>query len=224
MQEQLSRDRIVAAAVMIADAEGLGTVTMRRVGAALDREAMSLYYYVPSKDALLSALVDDVLTRLFHESARIEHEDWRDAVRERCLAARALMLRHPWAPGLIAAQSETPAAAWPTYELLIGTLTAAGFSDDLSHRAVHSLGSMLFGFSSELFQPDAAAGEEPDPTAMRAMAERMPNLARMAATVVHEVDGALSMCDTRAEFVFTLGLLLDGLENARRSASGEMER
>jgi len=215
--EPLTRERIVAAAIAIADAEGLAAVTMRRLGAALDREAMSLYHHVPSKDALLAALVDEILTALGRESAGIEHDDWRDTVRARCLAARSLMLRHPWAPGLIAAQHETPAAAWPVYELLVGTLAAAGFDDDLSHRAVHSLGSMLFGFTSELFQPTATA--EPDAAAMRAMAERMPNLARMAATVVHEVDGALSMCDTRAEFDFTLGLLLDGLEHARRATA-----
>jgi len=214
-QEPLTRERIVAAAIGIADAEGLAAVTMRRLGAALDREAMSLYHHVPSKEALLAALVDDLLARLVRESAGLEHDDWRDTVRARCLAARSLMLRHPWAPALIAAQEETPAAAWPVYELLVGTLAGAGFDDDLSHRAVHSLGSMLFGFTSELFQPAATA--QPDAAGMRAMAEQMPNLSRMAATIVHETDGALSMCDTRAEFDFTLGLLLDGLERAHRS-------
>jgi len=215
-REPLTRERIVNAAITVADAEGIAAVTMRRLGTTLDREAMALYYHIPSKDALLVALIDDLLGRLVRESVGIDHDDWRDTVRARCLAARALMLRHPWAPGLIAAQQETPVAAWPVYELLVATLTAAGFDDDLSHRAIHSLGSMLFGFTSELFQPAATAPEpEPDAAAMRAMAEHMPNLSRMAATVAHDADGALSMCDTQAEFDFTLGLLLDGLENAR---------
>lgn len=217
-QEPLSRERIVAAAIAVADAEGIAALTMRRLGAALDREAMSLYHHIPGKEALLAAVVDELLVQLVRESAGIEHDDWRDTVRARCLAARSLMLRHPWAPALIAAQDEMPAAAWPVYELLVGTLAAAGFGDELSHRAVHSLGSMLFGFTSELFQPEGAAPPA-DAAAMRAMAERMPNLSRMAATVVHEVDGALSMCDTQAEFGFTLGLLLDGLERVRRGSS-----
>ena len=216
LQEPLTRGRIVATALAIADAEGLAAVTMRRLGAVLGREAMSLYHHIPSKDALLAALVDELLARVARESAAIEHDGWQATIRERCLAARAIMLRHTWAPALIAAQDETPAAAWPSYELLVGTLTAAGFGDELSHRAVHSLGSMLFGFTSELFQPQASA--EPDLDAMRAMAERMPNLSRMSASVVHEVDGALSMCDTQAEFDFTLGLLLDGLEHARAAS------
>lgn len=218
--EQLSLERIVTAAIEIADTEGLARLTMRSVGSALDREAMSLYHYVPSKDALLAAVVDSLLARIAQDSAAIEREDWRDTVRERCLAARALMLEHPWAPGLISSQSDTPAGAWPIYEHLVGTLSAAGFSDDVAHRAVHSLGSMLFGFSSELFQPDSAAGQEPDTEAMRAMAEQLPNLARMSAAVVHESDGALSMCDTQAEFTFTLGLILDGLEAARLATAG----
>ncbi|WP_168211843.1 TetR/AcrR family transcriptional regulator [Ruania zhangjianzhongii] len=213
-QEAITPERIVHAAVKIADAEGLAAVTMRRLGAALDREAMTLYHYTPSKHALLAALIDHILGQIAHESARIAHDDWRDTVRSRCLAARRLMLRHPWAPALITAQDETPAAAWPIYELLIATVTAGGFDNELSHRTVHALGSMLFGFSSELFQPDAQS-PEPDPAAMRAMAERFPHLARMASAVVHERDGALSMCDTRAEFIFTLDLVLDGLERAR---------
>jgi AcrR family transcriptional regulator len=218
-QEQPSRERIVSAAVAIADADGLAAVTMRRVGAALDREAMSLYYYVPSKADLLTALVEDVLTAVATESARIERDDWRDTVRERCLAARAVMLRHPWAPGLVMAQQHPPAAALPVFELLVGTLTAAGFTDELSHRAVHSLGSLLFGFSTELFEPDAAADDDMEDAAMLVTAEHLPHLARMAATVIHETDGALSTCDTESEFVFTLDLLLDGLENARRDAA-----
>lgn len=213
MQETLTRERIVASAIEIADTEGLPALTMRRLGVALDREAMTIYHYIPSKDALLAALVDEIFLRILAETTPIVRDDWMSTVRERCLAARALMLRHPWAPGLVAAQNETPTSAWPIYELFVGTLADAGFDADLAHRAVHAIGSMVFGFSSELFEPEASA--EPDADAMRAMAEQMPNLAKMAAVVVHEVDGALSMCDTRTEFIFTLGLVTDGLERAR---------
>lgn len=213
MQETLTRDRIITVAIEIADTQGLPALTMRRLGVALDREAMTIYHYIPSKDALLVALVDEILRRVLAETAPIARDDWMSTVRERCLVARALMLRHPWAPGLVAQQQETPASAWPIYELLVGSLAAAGFDADLMHRAVHAFGSMVFGFSSELFQPEASA--EPDAEAMRAMAGQLPNLAKMAAVVVHEVDGALSMCDTRAEFIFTLGLVTDGLERAR---------
>ena len=216
-QQPLTRERIVVAAVAMADAEGLDAITMRKLGTALEREAMSLYHHIPSKEALLAALVDSVLEELARHSAAIDYDDWRVTVRARCFAARDLMLRHPWAPVLIAAQRETPARAWPVYEMLIGTLTDAGFDDELCHRAIHSLGSLLLGFTTELFE--ATPTEQPDVGAMRAMAEQLPNLARMAASVAHEVEGSLSMCDTQAEFEFTLGLLLDGLERARIGGS-----
>jgi len=216
VREALSRERVVAAAVVIADAEGIGAVTMRRVATELDCEAMSLYHHVPSKDALLQALADEVARLVVQAATSITSDSWVDAVRRRCLAAREVMVLHPWAAGLVAAQTQTPRQAWPLYEQLVGTLTEAGFDDDLAHRAIHSLGSMLFGFSTELFEPDGG-DTTPDPETMALMAQHMPHLARMAASVVHEVDGALSVCDTRAEFEFTLGLVLDGLERERLS-------
>ncbi|MGY4644429.1 TetR/AcrR family transcriptional regulator C-terminal domain-containing protein [Cellulomonas sp. URHB0016] len=219
VREALSRERVVAAAVAVADTEGIGALTMRRLAAELDCEAMSLYHHVRGKDALLAALADEVARLVVAAAAAVTADFWVDAVRQRCLAAREVLVRHPWAAGLIAAQTTTPPSAWMLYEQLVGTLTQAGFDDDLAHRAIHSLGSMLFGFSTELFEPDSG-DSTPDPATLAMMAQHMPNLARMAASVVHEVDGALSVCDTRAEFEFTLGLVLDGLERerVRRSA------
>ena len=217
-QQPLTRERIIAAAVAMADAEGLDAITMRRLGGALEREAMSLYHHIPSKEALLGALVDTVLEELAQHSAAIDYDDWRVTVRARCLAARELMLRHPWAPGQIAAQHESPPAAWPIYEMLIGTLTDGGFDDELCHRAIHALGSMLLGFTNELFEP--APSHDPDVGFRGPAAGQMPNLSRMAGSVVHEAEGSLSVCDTQAEFEFTLGLLLDGLEHARVRATG----
>jgi len=217
-REALSRERVVAAAVAIADADGLGAVTMRRVAADLHCEAMSLYHHVPSKDALLAALADEVLRQVAQATAAVTASSWDDAVRRRCLAARDVMLRHPWAPGLVAAQTTSPPSVWPVYEQLVGTLTEAGFDDDLAHRAIHALGSMLLGFSRELFESDGDT-LAPDP-GETAVGENLPNLARMAASVVHETDGALSVCDTRAEFEFTLDLVLSGLDRHRLARSG----
>lgn len=217
-REALNRERVVAAAVAIADADGLAAVTMRRVAADLHCEAMSLYHHVPSKDALLAALADEALRQVAEAAAHVTDPAWDVAVRRRCLAALDVMLRHPWAPGLVAAQTTSPPSVWPVYEQLVGTLADAGFDDDLAHRAIHALGSMLLGFSRELFEPE---GDDltPDPTTTAHVDEHLPNLARMAASVVHETDGALSVCDTRAEFEFTLDLILGGLDRHRLARS-----
>ena len=216
----LSRERVLAAALEIADAEGLDSLTMRRVASALGCEAMTLYYYVADKKALTAGLTEmvigEILTSYQMPGAGREEQDWRDVIRARCLAARVVMLRHPWAPLLLASQTRVPPNVYVVFETLVATMVEAGFDYDLAHRALHSLSSLVLGFTQELFEPtaedeDAAAAE------MSAMASELPHLSRLAQIVTHEAEGSLSICDTQAEFEFTLSLVLDGLE-ARRPA------
>jgi AcrR family transcriptional regulator len=214
----LNRERVLAAGVAVADTDGLGAVTMRRVAQALGCEAMTLYYYVDSKSSLLAGLTESVIAEIavitLDPRLTTDAEDWRDVVRRRCLAARRVMLRHPWAPALVATQSRVPPNVIPLFEALVATMVEGGCSYELAHRAIHSLGSLLFGFTQELFEPaendDGAAPDE-----LEAMALAMPHLARLAQVAAHESEGSLSMCDTQSEFEFTLGLILDGLEAHR---------
>jgi AcrR family transcriptional regulator len=221
-KEALSRERVLDAALTLADTEGVRAVTMRGVADVLDCEAMSLYYYVRDKDSLLAALTEAVVGQIGEACLAPETElgagDWRAVVRRRCLAAREVMLRHPWAPRLLAAQPDAPGTAYPLFEALVATMVDGGCSYPLAHRAIHSLGSMLLGFTQELFEPESgdqnASSEE-----MEALALVMPHLARIAQVAAHESKGSLSVCDTQAEFEFTLGLILDGLESRRRAES-----
>lgn len=221
-KEALSRERVLHAALTLADDEGVRAVTMRRVADVLDCEAMSLYYYVRDKDSLLAALTEAVVGEIadacLAPAMEQDAADWREVVRRRCLAAREVMLRHPWAPRLVAAQPDAPGTAYPLFEALVATMVGDGCSYPLAHRAIHSLGSMLLGFTQELFEPEGgdqnASQEE-----MEALALAMPHLARIAEVAAHESEGSLSVCDTRAEFEFTLALVLDGLEERRRSGS-----
>jgi len=213
----LSRDRILAAAIAIADAEGAGAITMRRVADALGCEAMTLYHYVPDKTGLLAGMVEAIVDEIIGagaDSAPMEGGDWRDTVRRRCLAARQVMLAHPWAPSIVAAQVQTPPNMFVIFEALVGAMAEAGASYDLAHRAIHALGSMLLGFTQELFQPTIEDTGTPTGE-LEAMARAFPHLTGLAASAMHEAHGSLSLCDTQAEFEFTLGLILDGLEAHR---------
>lgn len=216
----LSRERVLGAASAIADAEGLASLTMRRVAESLDCEAMSLYHYVDGKQALLAGLaetiVDEILAETVRSAAGGEAEDWRDVVRGRCLGARDVMLRHRWAPHLLASQTRVPLNVYMVFETLVATMVEAGCSYDLAHRAIHSLGSLVLGFTQELFEP-AVDDEGTSAEEMSAAAASLPHLAQLAQVAVHEAEGSLSTCDTQAEFEFTLALILDGLE-ARRLA------
>lgn len=215
-KEPLSRDRILAAAVALADSHGIGAVTMRRVAEELHCEAMSLYHHVADKRTLLSGMVEEVLGEVVARALAIdEAPDWRDAVRTRSLAARTVMLAHPWAPGLVSNEAESPFALYALYEQFVATLIGAGFTYDLAHRAIHALGPLILGFTNELFEPEGGGSEAPNDEQMAAMAEHMPHIATLAAMELHAAEGSLSMCDTQAEFEFTLTLVLDGLEGRR---------
>lgn len=215
----LTRERMLEAAMALADAQGLDALTMRRLAAALGVEAMSLYHHVPNKDALLDGLVDAIIGEVNDATSELGGADWRAALRDRCLAARDVMVRHPWAPTLIGTRTTIPASVVLYYEGVLGLLIEGGFSYALAHKALHALGSMSLGFVQELFSP-AATGGSLDVDAAEAqfeeLAAALPHLTAMAAAEIHANDGdVLGWCDSRAEFEFTLDLLLDGLERHR---------
>jgi len=218
-REPLSRERVLDAARALADAEGIRSVTMRRIAEQLDCEAMSLYHHVDDKRALFEGLVEAIIAEIIaatsDESLAASATDSRDVIRLRCLAARDVMLRHPWAPPLFVAQEGIPAISFMLYEQLVGTLVSDGFTYELAHRAVHALGSMVFGFTQELFDPSPGEADKANLEAFETIAAAAPHLAALARSDLHSPDGALSACDTQAEFEFTLSLILDGLGRAR---------
>ena len=222
-RKPLSRQRVLAAAVALADAQGFPALTMRRLAADLDVEAMSLYYHVPDKETLLDGVVETVIGEIDAAVAQVDttdgRQDWRTRLRRQFLAARQVMLRHPWAPGLVTSRRTIPAGVYGYYDGIVGTLVGAGFSYHLAHRALHAFGSLPLGFAQELFSPASAGGNMEVDAAeadLAAMAETLPHLTAMVAAEVHDVtDPTLGWCDSQTEFAFTLDLLLNGLERLR---------
>ena len=209
---------MLRAAVEIADADGLEAVTMRRIGEALGAEAMSLYYHVANKNDLLDGIVDVLMDEL-NEAVDLDQSvdgDWKAAMRHRILTARHIMLRHPWAPRLLESRTTMRAAVVLYHDRLVGLMRAGGFSYDLAHHALHALGSRALGFSQELFDPAAGAGDESE-RMLKDYADQLPNLVGMLTEIAHDdPDSTLGWCDDQAEFEFALDLILDGLE--RRSS------
>jgi AcrR family transcriptional regulator len=215
-RKPLTRERILEAARALADAEGLDALTMRRLAAELDVEAMSLYHHVPNKDALLDGLVAAVIGEVQDAASGSGGADWRAALRDRCLAARDVMVRHPWAPGLIGTRPTIPPSVIFYYEDVLGLLIDGGFSYALAHKALHALGSMSLGFVQELFSPDGNFDADAAEAEFEQLAAKLPHLTAMVAAEIHANDGdVLGWCDSREEFEFTLDLLLEGLERRR---------
>jgi AcrR family transcriptional regulator len=216
----LSRDRVLRAAVDIADRSGIAALTMRRLGETVGAEAMSLYYHVANKEALLDGVAEVVIEEIGDAVAHIpppqDPDAWKAAMRSRILTAREVLLRHPWAPGVLQSRTTTSPAVLRYYDAVLGIMVAGGFSYDQAHHAMHALGSRALGFAQELFNPAGDPGEEPDPATLEAIATQFPHLAAMMADAVHNTpENTLGWCDDQAEFEFGLDLLLDGLDRLR---------
>jgi AcrR family transcriptional regulator len=220
----LTRERVLRAAVELADERGIEALTMRNLGQELGVEAMSLYNHVANKEDVLNGLVEVVVGEVLAAVDEIEPPasaaEWKDVLRRRILAAREILLRHRWAPGVLESRDDIPPSLVPYYDSLLGLMREAGFSLDLAHHAMHALGTRSLGFTRELFVTD---DKDVDPEVaavmLQQMAGRFPYLTELMRVVSHDADSTLgSGCDDQFEFEFGLDLILDGLERLREAA------
>jgi AcrR family transcriptional regulator len=216
-RQPLTRARILATAVGLADHGGAEALSMRRLGQELGVDPMALYRHVRNKDDLLDGVLAVVVGQMEPAPAGLA---WRPGLRELAMNARRVMLRHPWARGVLEERGTSGEAMVGQIERVLAILLEAGFGLDLAHHALHVLDSRIFGFSPALFD-ESRGRPAPTPEASAALgqviATRYPNVAQLAAAASHE--GVLGACDDDVEFAFGLDLVLDGLEHAL-SASG----
>jgi AcrR family transcriptional regulator len=208
----LSKERVIAEAVTLADQDGIGALSMRRLAERLGVEPMSLYHHVANKDGILDAMVDVVFGEIELPSRRT---GWRRAMRERATSARAALRRHPWAIGLMESRANPGPATLQHHDAVIGCLRRAGFTVELTAHAFSAIDSYVYGFA---MQELALPFHTPEETA--AMAETFltqfpatmfPHLAEL--TTEHVLVPGYDYGD---EFGFGLELILDGLDRARR--------
>lgn len=217
----LTREKVLQAAIELVDTEGLESLSMRRLASAVGVQAMSLYNHVTDKDDLLDGITELVAGQIAPPDPAA---GWRESMRERTLSARAVLQRHPWAATLMEARGNAGPARLDHSEALVATFRLAGFSLELTHRALLTLDSHLYGF---LLQEQA--WPTADPSAVAAIVESMsgampperyPYLSELLRTRVVHVGPA----DAGA-FAFGLDLILDGLDRARDAeAAGELHR
>ena len=209
----LSRERVLRAAINLADESGIESLSMRKLGLELGVEAMSLYNHVANKEEILDGMVDIVVSEIDLAS---DGGDWKTQLRNRILAARATMVRHKWAPAVMETRTSIGPAVMYYVNSLLGIFRSGGFSYDLAHHALHALGSRALGFSQELFEPEDGADEVDTEVMLKQMADQIPFILEMMAEISHDdPDSTIGWCDDQAEFVFALDIILDGLERLR---------
>ncbi|MEU8651400.1 TetR/AcrR family transcriptional regulator C-terminal domain-containing protein [Streptomyces sp. NPDC048737] len=209
----LSRNRLLHAAVAFADGSGIEALSMRRLAQELGVVPMALYKHVANKEELLDGMVEVVVAEI---EGQVLGSDWKSAVRGRILGARDALLAHSWAAQVIRSRTSPTPAVLAYLDSVIGMFRDGGFSLDLTHHAMHALGSRVLGFTEELFDdpPNTAPQDgRAQVAAYEAMARRYPHVTELARAVAHDRRTVIGQgCDDRFEFEFALDLLLDGFE------------
>jgi AcrR family transcriptional regulator len=208
----LSKDRVLRAAVALADEGGIKALSMRKLAQELGVEAMSLYNHVANKDDILDGIVELVASAI---DLAPDEADWKTAVRRRVISAHDVVSRHPWASSLWMSSATFGPARMGFGDALLRGLREGGFSEDLTYHAYHVLQSHLLGYTLYVssFDFDVEELEELAAAFLRDFpADEYPDLAEHIRQHMEPRD------DDDGAFEFGLDLILDGLERLRDGA------
>jgi AcrR family transcriptional regulator len=211
---RLSRERVLAGAVDVADAGGVESLTIRSLADHLGVKPMALYHYVANKGEIIDGIVDLVFSEI--ELPRIEGE-WRTEMRRRAHSARLVLRRHPWAVPLLQSRTAPGAATLNHYNAVLGSLRGAGFSVRMTAHAYALLDSYIYGFAlSEaalpINGPDTVA-EVAESMMERHPIDGFPHLIEFSTEHIMQPD-----YDFGSEFDFGLEVILDGLARSVAAA------
>jgi AcrR family transcriptional regulator len=203
----LSRERVLGSAVVVADAGGIGSLTIRSLAQELGVKPMSVYHYVSNKDEILDAIVDLVFGEI---ELPATDGDWRSEMRRSAISARRVLRRHPWAIALLQSRTNPGPATLRHHNAIIGTLRRAGFSVEMTAHAYAVLDSYVYGFAlSEASLPingPETVAEVAESMNQQVSPDEYPHLVEFATE--HILKPGYDFGD---EFEFGLTLILDAL-------------
>jgi AcrR family transcriptional regulator len=213
----LSRERLLGAAIAVADTGGIAALTIRSLADELGVKPMSLYHHVANKEAIIDGIVDVVFGEIDLPPA--DADGWRSALRQRAHSARAVLRRHPWATPLMESRSHPGPATLRHHDAVLGTLRRGGFPITLTAHAYSLLDSYVYGFAlteaALPFAPQNVGDATADFLAQFPAAEYQ-HLVEFAEN--HVLRPGYNYGD---EFDFGLELIFDGLE---RQLDGRVQR
>ncbi|MEP6815108.1 MAG: TetR/AcrR family transcriptional regulator [Marmoricola sp.] len=198
---------MLSGAIVVADAGGIGSLTIRSLAKELGVKPMSVYHHVANKDEILDGIVDIVFSEI---ELPLPGGDWRSEMSRRAISARQVLRRHSWAIGLLQSRTNPGPATLRHLDANIGTLRVAGFSVEMTAHAYALIDSYVYGFAlSETALP--INGPEPVADVAGTMMQQVS-----AETYPHLVEFSIEHIlqpgyDFGIEFEFGLGVLLDGL-------------
>jgi AcrR family transcriptional regulator len=204
----LSRDRVLLAAVTLADESGIESLSMRKLAHEFGVVPMALYKHVANKEDMLDGMVDVVFSEI---DLPPSGTDWRVAMRKRALSARQVLSRHRWAIGLTESRMKPGPTNLRHHDSVIGCLREAGFSIEMAIHAYSALDSYIYGFAlQEQTLPFESLDEVGDVTEFMLNQSPSGEYAYLKETIVEHINK--SDWEYADEFEFGLNLILNGLE------------
>ncbi|MEM8808363.1 MAG: TetR/AcrR family transcriptional regulator C-terminal domain-containing protein [Cyanobacteria bacterium P01_G01_bin.38] len=208
-QIPLSRERVLHAAVRLADAGGIEALSMRKLAQELGVKAMSLYNHVANKDDLVDGMVDIVASEIEVPDLSI---DWTTAMRRRATSAYEVLLRHPWSTLALVSRVNVGPAMLRYVDATLGCLIEAGFSLEMADHAWNAIDSHIYGFTLQAlnfpFEPEEYSVVARD-SVSQIPADQYPYLNKLTHPVMAGDYNGLH------DFEWGLDLILEGLEKYR---------
>lgn len=204
----LTRDRVLEAALHLADRDGIDGLSMRKLGQALGVEAMAVYYHLANKDEVLDGIVDLVFAEVH---LPVAGAPWKDEMRRRGISLYKVLQRHPWAIGMMETRVHAGPANLGHHDAVIGNLQAAGFSSAMVAHAYSVLDGYIYGFALTKTSLPFETPEDVEEVTQRMMepyaANEYPHLARFVSEHIMRPGYAFT-----EEFEYGLDLILDALD------------
>jgi AcrR family transcriptional regulator len=208
----LSRERVLDAAIKLADQGGLESLSMRKLGQELGVEAMAVYYHFANKDEVIDGIVDIVFSQI---DLPASGADWKSAMRQRAVSLRDVLLRHRWAIGLMESRRKPGPANLRHHDVVIGSLRSAGLDMPTIAHAYSLVDSYVYGFAlfamNLPFDPSEEVADLGQGVLRAYPVNAYPNL-------VAYISAMRPGYNYGDEFEYGLDLILDGLDRASSTA------
>ena len=209
----LNRERVLEAAIELADEIGIESLTIRKLAERLDVGTMTIYHHVPSKEEIVDGMVEAVFSEIEKPPTDV---DWKTAIRRRCISARRVLKRHPWAAPLMESRMAPGPANLSHHDAVLGCLRNGGLSLQMAAHAYAILDSFIYGYAFEEATLPAQDGEGfseiAEQIAAHFPADQYPHLAEL--TFEHVLEPGYDFGDS---FEFGLDLIIDGLDRAAQA-------
>jgi AcrR family transcriptional regulator len=199
---------ILRAAIQLADREGLSALSMRRLGAELGVEAMALYHHIPSKDALLDGMVEELAAAV--PVPELDGTNWPEGLRSYSRAQLDNLTAHPNLVALILSRPAVTERNLRMMETLLESLGEAGFPPGRALDIVYALNALILVHAALAAGTGGAPGPHGDAGQNRRLAEISPDDYPLLTRAAGDSEGR----GPTARFEFTLDALLAGFADA----------